>query len=102
MTTEAHQQIIDDFIQKSTVTDRRNEEREKATTISRCHKGQNLNLTDTRKYLDEQESGRIDFTMGKYVVWAVQLKMFTNSDLYFKIRLAKCFLIERESYMSNF
>jgi hypothetical protein len=31
MTTEAHHQIIDDFIQKSTVTDdRRNEEREKS------------------------------------------------------------------------
>jgi hypothetical protein len=36
MTTETHHQFIDDFIQKSTVTDdRRNEEREKATTINR-------------------------------------------------------------------
>ena len=85
------------------MTDQRKKEK-KSTTISRCHKGQNLNLTDTSQHLDEQESGRIDFSMGKYVVWAVQLKMFTNSDLYFKIRLAKCFLIEKESYiaLSNF
>ena len=92
MTTEAHHQIIDDFIQKSNVTDRRNEEREKATTISRCHKGQDLNLTDTSQHLVEQESGRIDFTMGKYVVWAVQLKMFTNNDLYFKFVWQSVFL----------
>jgi hypothetical protein len=74
------------------MTDQRKKEK-KSTTISRCHKGQNLNLTDTKKkHLDEQESGRIDFTMGKYVVWAVQLKMFTNNDLYFKFVWQSVFL----------
>jgi hypothetical protein len=73
------------------MTDQRKKEK-KATTISRCHKGQNLILTDTSQHLDEQESERIDFTMGKYVVWAVQLKMFTNNDLYFKFVWQSVFL----------
>jgi hypothetical protein len=55
--TEVHYQTIDDFIQKSTVTDDRpKEEREKTTTISRCKKGQDVNLTDTSKRADRSIS----------------------------------------------
>jgi hypothetical protein len=58
--TEAHYQTIDDFIQKSTVTDDRpKEEREKTTTISRCKKGQD------NRYMQERTDR---FLHGKYVV----------------------------------